>query len=448
METARSNIASPLTVPASRSDAAPAPDVRRITSRHQAPQPVLAYIAGQFPKRSETFVYREVRLLRERGWTVHCLSLRESPDAASQEFADLIDNMTTVYGRVGVATFARGVKEMIQHPIASLRLLYTAMKDAITPKEKMSLTGRAKLLPQAMAAMGVSRHLRAIGVTHIHAHFAHAPATLAMYTARHMGVSFSFTGHANDLFQRRALLKRKLSRAMFVACISQWHRQYYGTLKVDLLGKYHVIRCGVDVAGWSPKSPMRVEPGVLHVLGVGRLVEKKGFDTLLRACHQLIDVRRRACHLTIAGDGEDRARLEDLAESLGITQHVTWLGAVRNDRVQDLLGRADVFALPCRTDARGDKDGIPVVLMEAMARGVPAISGDFPAIRELIEHGHDGLIVGPDDFVLLAEHLIRLDTDEPERLRLAAAGRARVVEEFSLDMNVARLEEALLNKLA
>jgi len=444
MDSLRSNLASPLAidpVAGTRSSGT------RTAHRNQD-RPVLAYIAGKFPARSETFVYREIRELRFRGWTVHCVTLHASPDTEAPEFSDLNQGLTTLYGRAGVATFARALKEHLQHPISTAKLITMAMKDALYPREKLSILSRIKLIAQASAALGLSRHLRALGVTHIHAHFAHAPASVAMYVSRHMGVSFSFTGHANDLFQRRALLGRKLSRAMFVSCISEWHRQYYSTIKVDLLGKYHVIRCGVDVTSWKPKMPRRFESGVLHVLTVCRLVEKKGVDTLIYACHELGTRRGTRWKLTIAGDGPDRARLAQIAESIGASAHIEWLGAVQNELVPQLLGKCDVFALPCRVDANGDKDGVPVVLMEAMACGVPAISGDLPAIRELIDHGQDGLFVGANEWKLLADHLQRLDEDEPERQRLGAAGRARVETEFSLSMNVGRLEEALLNKMA
>src|SRR4051812_2009671 len=160
----------------------------------------IAYVAGYFPKRSETFVYREVRELRKRRWEVRAISLNDPEARGLPEFADLENGNLTVYGPSALATFGAAVLECITHPIRSIMTYFTAARDAIAPGEPLDLVSRVKLLGQAMAALGIAR--RARGVKHIHAHFAHAPATIAMYIAQHLNLRFSFTGHANDLFQR------------------------------------------------------------------------------------------------------------------------------------------------------------------------------------------------------------------------------------------------------
>ena len=182
----------------------------------------------------------------------------------------------------------------------------------------------------------------------------------------------------------------------------------------------------------------------MQLLTVCRLVEKKGVDTLIAALVDLRDRHGINCRLTVAGDGPDRNRLTELSKQLHCADEIEWLGAVENERVLELLGRADVFALPCRVDSRGDRDGIPVVLMEAMAAGVTVISGDLPAIRELIQNGSSGLLVNGQDATALADQLANVARDSDLRSRLAQAGRARVGEEFSLDLNIDRLEQLLL----
>jgi glycosyltransferase involved in cell wall biosynthesis len=175
-------------------------------------------------------------------------------------------------------------------------------------------------------------------------------------------------------------------------------------------------------------------------LTICRLVEKKGVDTLISAAAEL---NRRGIHtrLTIAGDGPDRPRLEKIAQEHTVAgDWLIWLGAVSNSKVPGLLADADVMALPCREDAKGDKDGIPVVLMEAMAAGTPVISGDLPAIRELITDGQDGLLVEGNNPGLLADKLAMLWKDPDLRYRLAKAGRKKVESEFSLQGNLDRLE--------
>ena len=184
------------------------------------------------------------------------------------------------------------------------------------------------------------------------------------------------------------------------------------------------------------------------MLTVCRLVEKKGVDTLLRGFDEFRRRSGRECLLTVAGDGPDAGRLKRIADELGCGSSVRWAGAVDNDAVPALLGEADAFALPCRTDAGGDRDGIPVVLMEAMACGVPVVSGDLPAVRELVEDGVGGLLLdgnAPDAAAQTAAKLSALAGDVEWSRRLAAAGRRRVETEFSSAVNLDRLE-ALFRK--
>lgn len=400
----------------------------------------IAYLAPVFPARSETFVYREVRALRARGWTVATASLAAPEPAVAAELADVAGGTRVVY-RGWLATAAA---ELVAHPLRGLGTLATATGDAVAPGERLALKARLKLLAQAAAGLSLARRLRGPGVEHLHCHFAHAPASVGMYAAMQLGIPFSFTGHANDLFQRRVLLRRKLRRAAFVGCISEWHRELYERIEPDSGGKYRILRCGVDVGAWEPRAEGQGAhtDGTLRVLTVCRLVEKKGIDTLVSAVGRLVRDGRRV-RLTVAGDGPLQGSLTRLAEAEGCGGAVEWLGAVSNERVRGLMASADVFALPCRTDAQGDRDGIPVVLMEAMACGVPVVAGDLPAVRELVGDGATGVLVPGGDAGALAGRLERLEGVPEERARLGAAGRARVISEFALDVNIDRLEGAL-----
>ena len=398
----------------------------------------IAYIAGQFPLRSETFVYREVRELRRRGWTVVAGALNPSPDANDPNFKDLSDGAFVVYDRGWIG---RSLGELFSHPLSSLSTLCTALADALAPGEAMKARDRLKLPAQAFAALGLAKQLRDSGVERIHCHFAHAATTVGMYAAKALGVPFSFTGHANDLFQRRALLARKLKRADFVSCISQWHRELYHSI-VPRDSGYEVVRCGVDISTFEPTSAKR-DADDFRVLTVSRLVEKKGTDTLIRALAQYGQQTGNAWQLVVAGDGPEQKNLLRLANDLACSSSVQFLGAVDNARVSELLAEAQVFALPCRRDPNGDADGIPVVLMEAMACGVPVISGDLPAIRELVEHNVNGILVDGHDVAACTDALQTLAADENRRRTFGEAGRNRVVNEFSLAKNVDRLEKLL-----
>ena len=236
-------------------------------------------------------------------------------------------------------------------------------------------------------------------------------------------------------------------------------QKWYERICPDPTGKYEVIRCGVDPVEWRPAEEcdepfdLLSKPGngngaarngttaaPLRILTICRLVEKKGVDNLLRAVAQLNN-RGRSAELTIAGDGPDRRRLEALAAELKSNEWLHWLGAVENRSVPALLAKTDIFALPCRNDSRGDRDGIPVVLMEAMACGVPVISGDLPSIRDLIEDGVTGLLVDGNNPAELADKLNTLAGDMLLRRQLADAGRQRIEEEFALLLNLERLQD-------
>ena len=402
-------------------------------------RPAIAYLAGTLPRRSETFVYREIRALRQRGWNVYAASLH-GPNAEDREACpDIATDLQVVYGP---RTVWSATKELLSHPMRAVAIIGGALSDACCPGEKINASGRLKLLGQSIAALALANALRPRGVRHVHSHFAHAPATVGMYAARQLGVTFSFTGHANDLFQRRSLLVKKLKRAAFVSCISQWHRNLYREILSRPDDVYRVIRCGVDVDSWVP-SPEATSVPPLRVLTVCRLVEKKGVDTLLKALAELRRQYGMAWRLTIAGDGPQRESLHRLAKELGLTDPINWLGAVSNEQVPGLLKDTDLFALPCRTSSTGDRDGIPVVLMEAMACGVSVVSGDLPAIRELVQDRHSGRLVDGTDAPALAKVLAELAADSGLRARLASNGRRRVEEEFSLSANIDRLESAL-----
>ncbi|MGD1278298.1 MAG: glycosyltransferase family 4 protein [Tepidisphaeraceae bacterium] len=403
-------------------------------------QPRLAYVSAVFPLASETFVYREVRGLRQRGWDVWTVSLNTPPPPRGDDDADLHQQRILLYGRVLPMNLIRALADLLAHPWRSLATLATALRDAVDPGEPMPLLTRLKLPLQAVVAIALARQLRRLGIAHLHCHFAHSPTTIGMYAAAQLGGSFSFTGHANDLFQRRCLLKRKLERSALVACISRWHRDWYESIQSDTRGKYEVIRCGVDTQVFHPTRAWKNFP-VRRIVTVCRLVEKKGLDTLIRAIGQLLR-RGIDAELIVAGDGPEAQKLHVLAK-VSHCDRVQWLGEVDNGRIPAILADADIFALPCRKDERGDRDGIPVALIEAMACALPVVSGDLPAIRELIEDNVSGMLLSGDDPAALADILARLAAEERTRRRLGESGCHKVVEEFSLAMNLDRLEHRL-----
>ena len=396
----------------------------------------ILYLSSVLPKRSETFVYKEVLGLQARGLDVRVASLYPPEmDLGEDDLDRMAAGAVTVYGS-GIGQLLRDAAAFfLSHPALSTAVLTTAKMDALFAAD-LKWKDRPKVVFQGLAALALSRRIenRSWIPTHLHIHMAHSAATIGMYAARALGVPFSFTGHAADLFRERCLLKQKLRRAVFVACISEWHRDWYRTIYFRPDGDYPVIRCGVVV----PDDPVPIRSGPpLKLLGLGRLVPKKGFDVLIEACRLLVD-EGIALDCTIAGDGPELPRLQSLAAGLPIQ----FSGAVRNRDVPGLLRETDIFVLPCQISEDGDRDGIPVVLMEAMAEGVCAVSGDLPAIRELVRDGESGFLSPPGDPEALASRLRTLAIDPALRRDLARKGRLRVEEEFSTARNLDRLFKA------
>lgn len=402
----------------------------------------VALLTAVYPALSETFVYREVEGLSARGWHVDAVSLYElGGDYRKAECVEPAD--LTLLGSRAPRTLWDATVEALTHPLRALRTLATATRDAIWPGEPVDLRKRALLLGQAVLALGLAHWLRAREIRHIHCHFANGPATVGMYAALQLDLPFSFVGHANDIFDRRTLLVRKLQRASFVSCISGWHRDWYRSMQTGSDESYPVIRCGVDTEHWRRGDEIARPNDSLRILTVARLIPKKGIDTLIRGLDDAARRHQLSWHLSIVGEGQERSALENLCAELGRSEQVHFAGAVHNDRIRDYLGKADAFVLPCRTDELGDRDGIPVVLMEAMAFGVPVVVGRLPAIGELVIDGDTGLTIAEDDHAALADHLAHLARQPGERRRIGEAGRAQVKKEFALPLNLDRLHERL-----
>lgn len=443
----------------------------------------IALIAATYPAVSETFVRREVEGLANLGWRVTTVTLHDPKNSV----AHLPPALLTVYGHSLGRTLLAVTCEFLHRPWRTTGTFVQGILDSIFPGERLNLAGRLKLPLQSVAGIGLAGRLRPSLVTHIHCHFAHSPTSIGMYAARQLGIGFSFVGHANDLFQRRQLLRKKLRRARFVSCISHWHHELYQRLTPQSSEKYPVIRCGVPVGqlqqslaeapkvshceavlnnikqgcggnrvgneqyksfahantldvltGSCKKATTQEHAGDYELLFVGRLVEKKGLSVLLDALAKL-GVRRFSWRLTVVGEGPLRKVLQQRAAQQGLAPQVRWWGELDNDRVHECMRNADLLILPCLPTANGDVDGIPVVLMEAMALRLPVISGDLPAIRELIDDHNTGLLAPPGDSSALAKIINRILSDARLRSQVAEGGYQRVSTEFSLETNLQRL---------
>lgn len=312
--------------------------------------------------------------------------------------------------------------------------------------ERESLRARLAGIAHLAVACTWAARLRQQPPAHIHSQWIHSCGTIGMYAAELLGTSFSFTGHAADLFRDRCALRDKIRRADFIICISSFHRDFYlreGARPEQL----RVVYCGIDVEQFAPSSDVRRDRGVLRIRSSGRLVEKKGFVRLIEACRILAD-RGVEFECVIAGDGPLESRLRGEIERLGLQARVILTGeTLKQEKIPEFMHGGDIYCLPCVWASDGDVDGLPQMLMEAMACGLPVISTRLVGIPDLVMHEDTGLLVEPNDAAGIADAVIRLSRDPTLANRLADAGRRHVISRFNLSDCLEPLMAAYRSKL-
>ena len=294
---------------------------------------------------------------------------------------------------------------------------------------------KAELLARALLTCGLAcSHARDLRATeaHLHAHFATYPALAAWVCHRLIGISYSFTAHAHDLYVDQTMLADKVAAARFVATISEYNRDLLVALGTHT--PITTIHCGIDTAAYPYREPDLPASGPVRGLCVASLQEYKGHAVLLRA---LVDVPR--LRVELIGEGVLRSELERQAGDLGVADRVRFLGARDEYEVREALARAHLFVLASVVAADGQMEGLPVALMEALASGVPVVSTRLSGIPELVIDGHTGRLAEPGDPASLADALNRTIGDHDFRLRSAEAGRALVEREFELGIEVDKL---------
>ena len=408
-------------------------------SRTQEPDREIrvGYICPMFPLLTETFVYNEVIKLKERTLPLDVFSIRTPPrDTLSPAARDLTQGTFYVLP-IRVRAFALAhLYFLLRKPFRYLHMLFTF---AIA-KHLTDITRMRRTLFHFLEAVYIAHESRKRGISHHHAHFATGPASVAMFVSLLNDTTFSFTVHARDLFFDKLLLKDKLRFATFVVAISQYNKR---TLMQECPDadpdKIKVIRCGVDLNMFQPRRPKAVHEKIC-LLSIGRLVETKGFPFLLHAC-KLIKERGQTFHCLIVGEGPDRPLLQHLVRDLRLEEEVTLVGSVFHDSVKDYYHMADIFVLPCVIAKDNDRDGIPVVLIEAMAMELPCISTAVSGIPELIEHLRSGLLVAPRHVPELADAIETLITNQRLRAELGTHARRTVGADFNIEANSDRLAE-------
>src|SRR5713101_3685659 len=368
----------------------------------------LAVVLNGFPRLSETFVLHELLELERHGLRLHVIALRRPEESVRQEALDRLQ--AEVEYLPDLADAAPKLALRAAHAALLLRRPKTylnGLADAISSPD----FSRANLRRSVILAHRLIR----LGSPPVYVHFAHKPATIARFACLLAGLPYGLSAHAKDIWLTpdRELARKVRDAAVVLTCTAEGARHLEklsgGHTPVRLV--YH----GVDTDREARGQADSAEPPV--VLTVGRLVEKKGHETLLRAA-ALLQERGHAFRLRIAGEGVEWPRLQRLVHELRLEERVAFLGPLSESEVEREYANADIFALACRQLENGDRDGIPNVVLEAMAHGLAIVSTTGTGVGEAVADGESGLLAAPGDPDALAEKLARLLTDESLRVQI------------------------------
>lgn len=389
----------------------------------------LGMVLKGYPRISETFISNEIRLLEQMGFSIHIFSMRHPREPFCHESVKQIqaraDYLPQTLIRPLPIFLYYNIPLFIQKPKTYLGALKTAFRRFCRTRKSATFKHLLqagylvkKLLPQAQA-------------DHFHAHFAHSPTSVAMFAAQLAGTEFSFTGHAKDVYtQDRRQLAEKIGLAGFVITCTEYNRRYLKQLaqtgQTPIYRVYHGIDLGLFA--WDKQVNDRPSPPY-PILTVARIAPKKGLPTVYQALKILKDQGIAFQH-SLIGDGEDREKILALIKRLGLEDCCQWLGTLAHERVLDHYRNSELFVLGCQIEPNGDRDGIPNVLVEAMAVGVPVVATDISAIPELVESETSGLLVPSKSPEKLAQAMQRLLTDAELRARVIPRAREKVATEF------------------
>jgi glycosyltransferase involved in cell wall biosynthesis len=417
----------------------------------------LAVVISQFPCSDEVFILRELRALQRGGVELQIFSLRQ---AAQQEEA-LHAEARSLLGATRYSPFlwsrpviARNLQLLLTQPALYGRLFARVIGE--TWRSRAFLTRSLVLFPLAVRW---GMELRDSGIDRIHAHWATHPSTAAWIMSRISGIPFSMTAHAHDIYLDQAMLPFKLRASVAVLTCTRENLDFLQRLCPDLPDdrlrlSYH----GVDLAAYRPATAPADE---FRILSVGTLLPRKGFDTLLEAC-AILQREGTAHACEIVGDGPMRVELERQARRLGLAS-VTFLGKRSQEELPEIYRRASVFVLAANHAGGGVVSaaarrrpgaadlihfGIPNVILEAMACGLPVVASGLPALKEVLVEDGNGLGVPERDPAALAAALRGLARDPARRARLGAHAAARVHAGFDLSRTAGEVARALGTELA
>ncbi len=402
--------------------------------------PKLAVLVKGWPRLSETFIAQELVALQDAGHTFDIWSLRHPTDTKRHPLHDRFTGRVHylpeyLYQEPQRVWSARAIAQGLPGYAESYRVWRQDLRRDPT-HNRIRRFGQACVL--AAELPGDTRAL--------YAHFMHTPSSVARYAAIMRGVPWSFSAHAKDIWtspdwEKREKLQAATHGAAFGATCTAIGAQHLRGL-ADTPDRVDLIYHGLDLGRFPspPERALRDANGPFHMISVGRLVEKKGFDRLIAAFALL--PKTLDWHWTHIGGGGLGQALQDQAKAAGVAHRIIWKGACDQPEVIAAMRDADLFMLPSRIADDGDRDGLPNVLMEAASQKLPILSTPVSAIPEFIETGTHG-VLSKDDPAALAEAIAQMAAQPAKTARMAQAAYDRLLAEFRMDPGIARLSARL-----
>ncbi|HQT37988.1 MAG TPA: glycosyltransferase [Acidocella sp.] len=403
----------------------------------------VAYVMKRYPRLSETFIVNEIRAMERLGADIRIFSLLPPEPPPHHPMTAEVSAPVAYLPADGFEKWQRTLNAhaacLGAAPWRYLKAFARAVQWSATS------TSPAAVWKQFGRAGIVAAACRFQGVRHIHGHFANAPTAVTQFASLMTGISFSFTAHAKDLYLTpRNIIARRGAAASFIATCTGYNVQYLSeVLAPEHTAKIHLVYHGIDLDMFhnAPSALPTPRQGKL-ILSVGRLVPKKGHDTLIAACAILRD-KGVKFNCKIVGGGPLREELSAQITALRLEGHVSLEGAMTQAKLIELYRRADLFALAPLITEDGDRDGIPNVIVEAMATNVPVVSTAISGIPEIIRDGETGLLVPPKEPEILSAAMARLLADPAFGQVMAQAARSRLESEFDLWQTTTRLHQLM-----
>ncbi len=409
-------------------------------------RPSLGYILKGYPRISETFISNEILLLEKIGFQMRLFPMRHP----RENFCH--DSVKQIKARVDYLP----TELLLEFPRLLLPNIFIAAKRPGLYRQGLALAWQRYKRTSKLATL---KHLLQAGylcnthllqdtsLTHLHGHFAHSPTSVTMFAALLSGRTFSFTAHAKDIYtSNKKQLREKIRLASFVVTCTDYNRRYLEGIAEGLDTPIHCIYHGIDLKLFSPQNDHGRCSAPYKILTIARITEKKGLPTLYRALALIKDKKIPFQH-TLIGDGDDKDAILQLIQNLGLSDVCHCLGTRTHREVLKQFEESDLFVLACEIAKNGDRDGIPNVLVESLAMGVPALSTTVSAVPEILINGQSGVTTASADPETMASQILKTLTDSKLRKKIIQGGREHTREHFDNRILVAKLGDIFQEQL-